>query len=277
KEQKLLERINKPIADVKEKVSGAIKTPGDFIFHDAIQQAQKEKDSAAIFTGRLAADVINTFVTTLASQYLSKLKTGLHSIKDLVSKDDKSLTSPYGAGGASGGVTQAKETYQKSFVAPIKSINSYSQFQDFSTCPDDIISRGPNNCVMDTGFNEALTAAGEDTYLTIQEAMDKDYLHANWPFGYLNPGGGVEPDVNAGYSYRNMVKLRRARIISLGWEIAAIKIRTLGDKYTLKQVVDSFDDPGGPDENYTAKRIESSTTDTTTAAIVITVSGHRLA
>lgn len=239
------ERINTAFKDVKNVVSGVIQTPGVIVGMGAQKAIEGVvgPGPAAQYTGRLVADVVTTFVSTLAAQYLKKLQSGLFTAKDLASKSSKNLSNPFGSGGASGGRQVAEDSFRNIATVSLKTIGEFNLVQDFATCPPDKTFAAPSNCTIDSGFVEALNATGEDTYLTVRDAMAKGFLHPDWPFGYSNPGGGVEPDVTAGYGHTAMLKLRRARIIPIGWEIAASRIRDDGNVYTLQQVVDGFQNP----------------------------------
>src|SRR5690606_13792496 len=76
---------------------------------------------------------------------------------------------------------------------------------------------------------------------TVRTAMEQGMLHGDWP---LIPASDVARNQDPycytqGYCESNLKKLRAARIIPIGWEIAASESN---GRTTLKAVVDGFND-----------------------------------
>ncbi|MDP2708899.1 MAG: hypothetical protein Q8O93_02510, partial [bacterium] len=78
--------------------------------------------------------------------------------------------------------------------------------------------------------------------LTVKQAMDQGYLSANGVFGFTSDG--LEPAYNEGYPYRSMLILRKFRILPMGWEVAAQKIKDnqsqVGGTKNLSDLVNCF-------------------------------------
>ncbi len=131
-------------------------------------------------------------------------------------------------------------------TAQVVSVPSYDVLLNFVTCP-----KNPklDNCVMDQSLFQALTRGTLDKPMTIREAMNAGLLHGDWPL--ISPrrevaGGNGNRDSECysnAYCYSNIQKLRKARILPLGFEIAALKADpdSPQENWTLQRVVDNFE------------------------------------
>ncbi|HUT22704.1 MAG TPA: hypothetical protein VMX18_04935, partial [Candidatus Bipolaricaulota bacterium] len=124
-----------------------------------------------------------------------------------------------------------------------------STVDQFVNCPQEStpgIPRGVSDCVMDLNFAEAVKRADTDTPLTVAEAVEQGLLKGSKPF--YGPGDEENTNVSCykeGYCYNNLKKLRAARILPIGWEIAAEKTADYGNQ-TLNELMAAFDEPNSP-------------------------------
>ncbi|MFA5062313.1 MAG: hypothetical protein WC526_04160 [Patescibacteria group bacterium] len=139
-----------------------------------------------------------------------------------------------------GGIAAAQNMFSELLVPPTIEVSQYDVLSNFSNCPD---NPGPDNCVADGGLVQAAQEEGFGTPVSIAEALAKNWLHGDWK---LIPPERVSDNTNrscynSAYCYANIAKLRKARVLPLGFEIATLYSNP--DKpWTLKQVVDGFND-----------------------------------
>lgn len=245
------ERDQSVFKPVKDFISDLTQTPAPLVEQKVTQIDENTVRKELVFTGRPVSDAIRVFASTLAGQYLSKLRNGFFSARDLLDEDSRdriselnSLLNPSATGPS--GSERANVQFVGVFQPDIRQANTFDIIQEFSTCTSEIKYSGIFNCVMDSGFVSALQASGEDGYFTVQQAVERGYLHGDWSFGFTDPGAGIEPSYLNGYAYSNMKKLRRARIIPVGWELAALKARQLNLRVSLSEVLQAFDDTASP-------------------------------
>ncbi len=291
-EQKLaeLERsANKGIKDVKEEISGKIKTPAAIVRDYTDSVIAKTGNKYFTYTGHALADAIDTFLNTLVGKLMEEwLNKGLaRSYPDYSYKGDWGQFSQSGfsdqvyrggnsAGGGtypgtgSGGTTIGSYTKsglgsyevqnsgsgvkraQKQFKSIIQP--SFSVKGDYSAINDlttcpDPNKAGPNECVITDSFRRAI-----ENKMTVGKAMQEGFLNANAVFGFR--ADGIEPVFNEGYPYRSLIILRKFRIIPVGWELAAEYIK--GEKrrtYNLGDMVACYD-PNDRYEGYYASWCE---------------------
>src|SRR3989338_8100538 len=146
---------------------------------------------------------------------------------------------------AGGGRAAAQASFADFLTPRIVETSQYDAITDFTVCPDTF--RTPSNCVMDSQFAAAVRQSKADQPLTVSDALTRGYLHGDWPLVSAN---GADAAKNAdpfcfttGYCYSNLVKMRKARIIPIGWELAAAKA-TNGSP-TLQEVIRSEERRGG--------------------------------
>jgi tetratricopeptide (TPR) repeat protein len=221
-------------------VSQQLKTPPELVEEKAKEPIQKSTKAEETFTGELAADLISIFTSTLAGKLFERW-----FLKGLNPQTNPE-TQQAGSGGTwlGGGQQEVKKIFADlATVSFLRGSEAYNIVDEFASCPLDTKFAGPNNCVIDTPFAQAIKQN-----LTIREAIEKDYLHGNWYVG----GYGVNDsarDFSSRYSLTNIKKLRKARIVPLGLEIAAIKISRgdFGDQlFKLADIVEAFDRSDSP-------------------------------
>jgi hypothetical protein len=241
--------------DVVDFITGTTKTPAAYIEENAwvtreIQAASPFWAGASVLAdpnvlGAVAYQAGSVFTNTLLSEWTKKIQEGFF--------DAPEFPDPFDAfGTATGGGREAAETRFKSLLAfqPIE-VTNFSLVSEFATCPSTVrgASRRINNCVMDASFASVIARAETGVPLTLQEAINEGLIHGEWPL--IPPSDLTENQDTECYTYgfcaTNLIKLRKARIISAGWEIAASsKGNTSGGELaTLQEVIDGFNDCNG--------------------------------
>ncbi len=233
--KELLSALVQGIKPVETQISGEVKTPAELVKKQAEQPLEKSTKAEETFTGELAADFISVFTSTLAGKLFERffLKEGLNP---QVGSGTQRGTG--GGGWQPGGREEIKSVYADlATVSFLRGSGIVNIVDEFATCPNETKYAGQNHCVIDMPFAQAIRQN-----LTIKEAIEKNYLHGDWYVGGLGLNDKAS-DFSSRYSLTNIKKLRKARIVPLGLEIAAEKI-TRGDfgdaKFTLSQIVDDF-------------------------------------
>ncbi len=280
--QELISKLEREEGDgfkaVTDIVTGRQKTPAAVIRETALEQTarqsgQQQQSTASVIGPVLSKGVIQvltvalgTFVNTLASTLLqSAFEGGLFettgydlacAFRDAVPDSREALSGlncPPDLSDAEsvvrGGRAAARAAFAGLLAPRVSEVASYDAVAEFTVCPDTL--RGPNNCVMDPSFAAGVRVALQGEPLTVRQAIQQGYLHADWP---LVPPTGEGASRNAdpycftnAYCYSNLIKLRKARIIPIGFELAAEKAdpdTTLGD------VVSAFNDCDGPNGEF---------------------------
>ena len=236
------------IVDVRDTITGQTKTPAailnDKMSSDIKDATDKKKDAPTlgdvldhkeIWTGLLGMTV-STFTNTLSSQLFNRVYKGLFSPKPDTSTDPFNAESA----GSTGSLASSKADLGSVFTASILPNPQYSVLDEFAQCPPDGISnRGLNQCVLDASVITAITRGD----LTVQEAIDQKILNGDWPL-ISSENVAANSDrlcYTYGYCYGNLVKMRKARLVSIGWEMAANSpANKVSSPVTLSQVVDGF-------------------------------------
>jgi hypothetical protein len=215
-------QLNKGLKDITDQISNNKKSPVqalDAQINTAIDKAAGEK---LVYTGTIG-DAIGIFINTLAGKLMDQwLKKGLvTNFPEVANKLDNlaypdSLTNP-NASLQREGTAGAKDRLKNIIEPNFASRADYNILDELVTCPDPN-KAGPTNCVIDEKFRQAI-----EKRLTVGQALKEGYLNGNGIFGFNS--GGLEPKYNEGYPYRSMLILRKFRIIPVGWELAAEKIK----------------------------------------------------
>ncbi|MEK7633100.1 MAG: hypothetical protein AAB473_04935 [Patescibacteria group bacterium] len=198
---------------------------------------------------QIAKHAGSVFTNTLLSKVTEKLYDGLFSGLDQTAID------PFNVEGVgSSNAEDARESFRSFLTATPLSVENYSQLEEFSACPT--AGKSLYNCVADSSFVTAVSRADSGSSLTIAEAIEEGLLNSSWP---LIPSSDTARDQDPfcytyGYCHGNLVKLRKARIISTSWEIAAeSNANSENSPVTLGEVVDAFNDcsdQGELDDNH---------------------------
>ncbi len=254
KTNKLAEQVNsggfKAVTDV---ITGQVKTPSSLLQNSFQHEIDKSRESgtdlnmkAAIanadLLGSMFLNVAGVFTNTLLSTLMNKIYTGYFAVQpdsdplngelaNVVSRED------------------AAKQFASIITAAPTQITNYSVLSEFVSCPGSggITVRNINNCVLDAGFASAVARAESGVPMTVQEAIDEGLLHGDWP---IIPNTGVDVAKNQdvlcytyGYCYGNIVKMRKARILPIGWEIAASR-NSDSNTATLQEIIDGYDNCG---------------------------------
>lgn len=225
-------------------ISGAIKTPGSFIFEEsktisAHSQGQQNANQLSGLYGvsnwSIIPSALSIFANTLVSGLLSNIFT-----KGILPDDGSSGNAlDYAASTLNNNRQVAEKVFSFLTVGlPQRNLSSYDIVTQYSSCPE---NPGLNNCVMDSGLVQALDRGRSSNPITIKEALKAGLLHGNW---YLVPSTDIvqNTDINCyrnAYCFSNIQKMRKARILPLGFEIAARKSNP-DSPYTLQQYIDGY-------------------------------------
>jgi len=278
--QDILTRYDKIAADRKEAEklekeindAGSLTAPRDTITGDLKQPSAitetKVKETVTInmpespidlqFTGNLMADAMGVFMNTLVSKGIEK------SLMDMFKSEPgpteyEEMTEGGGVLPFSGESFSAKDYIDQIF----SQINKLSY--NMSPSNIDVISemeidlRGDgivgliNNGTIDANFSQALRDAQAGEPITLREAMTRYGWENKW-FGFVDVGSQnvQQPKLEDGFSYDNMKILRKNRIVPVGWEMAALKIKSSSGNIsecrsygcTLETVLNQYDRTG---------------------------------
>jgi len=232
------QRLTSPYKPLTDAISGNVKTPAKIMEDTAltpirtINQAEAAKKNVEIsnidLLAAVGANALKVFTSTLASKAIDKyLKGGTLSGKDILCASSAGknydlckgvINSTADAGAVSGSTDSALASayFASLFTPSVGQIDDYSPINDLSACPSDPAVRGIWNCVMDQGFVKALSA-DENGHLSVAQAIAAGDLNGGWQL--------IPPNADcygSNYCYTNLMKLRRMRIIPVGWEMAAI-------------------------------------------------------
>ena len=230
-------------------VSGVVITPKEEVARGAeaaspqtFNERSQDTFNAFIASGEGALVAIaGRFISTLGSTLIDKYFGGGGAIPvaDKGSDSGFNFSGQYSQGGSRARAFEAQ--YANVFTPKLREISSIDIVTEFSSCPDQYPQQ--NNCVIDGAFQQAIKGFDAGNEYTVKTAIEDGLLHGDWDL--------VPPDdtarneskfcANEAYCYSNLVKLRRARIIPLGWEIAAKEVIENGP-VTLRTVMEGFND-----------------------------------
>jgi hypothetical protein len=253
-EANMLDRIEgQGFRSVTDFISGKILTPSDLIRYEAQSvtnkdQGQLQADQIAGIYGVQALNVIpmagSVFLNTLVSEGLKNLlaRDGL-----IPQKKPQDITED-------GGPTRVRQREIEEAVSFFLKATTPRSREDIdivatmAACPSD--SPSLNNCVMDSGLYTALIRESRNQQrLTIRQAIEEGLMNRNWLL--IPPTNALNDDYDCydgRYCYSNIQKMRKLRILPLGFEIAALRSDP-DQPWTLGQVVDNFENcgPRNPD------------------------------
>ncbi|MFA6534503.1 MAG: hypothetical protein WCT37_05045, partial [Patescibacteria group bacterium] len=212
---------------------------------------------ASLTVGSVLAPFTSSFTQTLTSEMMKLWLRDLWGLKDPCDIKDASGESslcgltladlPGGEAGGyagsylAGGTDAAKETLANLLMPKIKLGGEYDIIFEFTACPTEYPAL--NNCTITQSFANAVTSQ-----MTLADAVaGGQYINDALPFGYTNPATGDEPlTPDAGFSKTNIQKLRKARIVPAGWEIAVQVAREQAQTQpiTLRRLMAEFSQSG---------------------------------
>lgn len=173
------------------------------------------------------------FLENLASQMVQNYQT-----KGVLPFDD-GAANQYGSGSSFTGVQAAQQLFNDFLTVTIRNADNYNLTGELSNCD----GNGLYNCRADSGLVQALQQSASKVPVTIADALQKGWLHPDWQL--IPPARKTDnTDKNFcqnAYCYSNIAVLKQARILPLGFEIAALNSDP-DHPYTLGDVVKGFND-----------------------------------
>jgi hypothetical protein len=231
---------SKAITDL---IGDTIKTPAfltrGHMTNEAMEMQKSQKDEVAA-AGNVISDIPAAVAGAFLSTFVSK------GFKDLMNKKffEEGLVKTSKSYQPKDNLYDQKKQVAQD-IQKIKTVSfSYSTKQidlltEFTSCPK---VRQINNCVMDDNFSAVVRKATQDKPLTVSEAIAEGSIRGDLPLISQNDGRNSSDDCyQQGYCYSNLVKMRKARIIPIGWELAANKVGP-EEKVSLKYVVEQFNE-----------------------------------
>ncbi|MBU1179708.1 hypothetical protein KJ885_02090, partial [Patescibacteria group bacterium] len=248
---------NKGWQDVKDVITGRIKTPAAVVKETFSENYTKGPSgqiqitnnafAQAIAAGgkQVLGSAISMFANTLLSQTMEKLMGGffLGDLLDDEDAKDSVLTGGASSAGPAVGRRKAQEVYGGFIKPSIGEVTNYDPLIEFTTCPTKETEKSINNCVLDNSFASAIRLASQGAPISIDEAIKQGYLDGNKPLISSKDSRNEEKDCyQKGYCYSNLVKLRKARILPVGFELAAEVGAEQGAPPKLDTIVKAFND-----------------------------------
>lgn len=199
-------------------------------------------DAANVFLNQIALKSFQNMMSSLGEKGENgeSVYSGTFGLDALLNKS---------AGPVKAGVEGGKAADKKLVNAQFNDKVDYDVLAQLSVCPNPE-KAGVDECVLDDDFRNAITSG-----LTVGNAMEQNLLKPGGIFGFSSAIGvvgsstsGLEPSYKYNFPYRSMLILRKYRVLPVGWEMAAQKIRNAdtpgsSDKtsYTLKDLVNCYD------------------------------------
>ncbi len=245
REANVIERlVGGGFKDLKDAISGQITTPAYFAREEAAALTAKDylRFASTQVAGTYATGLLNvipaaanTFISTFVNDMIKKsLSEGLFPV-------DTDAFRPDAYDIARNNQQQTQSAFSYLQGARIEQFDNYPLIAHFTACPEHPLL---DNCVMDAKLAQAVNQAQNGQALTIREAIERGFLHGDWPLiSPLREVDNTDPTCyTRAYCYSNIQKLRKARILPLGFEIAALKANPdrPDQNWTLKTVVDNF-------------------------------------
>lgn len=218
----------KPVTDF---ISGQIETPSQLAKRNVEAQlieapgnaknaADSIKLNAAFSAGlqQMGLVAASTFTNVLVTRLLAKVKALLKPKPDRETHTLPDLENPFAA---STQATKPKELFASQYsdlLTPrVTKTEDEDMLGELSGCAQE--ARGKWNCTIDESFALALRAGA----LTVRQAIDQGFINQNWQ---LIPSSDLKNNQDPtcrsrAFCAANLRKLRLARIIPVGWELAA--------------------------------------------------------
>ncbi|MBI4098489.1 MAG: hypothetical protein HY437_00455 [Candidatus Magasanikbacteria bacterium] len=252
----LLERQEgKGFKGVESQIAGYLKTPAALVADEAKQLTSvvQEERMFQLLSGVLGSgsktalgSALGAYGSSMVSKLGKSVIDGLFEVKKPAKRDFALGGGLQDAGGAAGLQTSISAGFARALTetVAIRDAGLFDTLSQFASCPSESgrINRTPDECIIDGEFESAVRRAEGGAPLTIGEAIKAGLLHANWK---LVPP--ADEGLNAStqcrtqaYCHANIAKLRLARILPLGFEIAAALSPGGQDSWTLGQVVEGF-------------------------------------
>ncbi len=225
--QNLQAGIGKGWKAATDRIGDTIRTPANMISEKSVEDVIKSKGTAKEYTKSVAADALGVFMETLWNQLIQRLLEGLagpshesYSTKVLQEQSSafdlqvSNIYNPFEQEIISQkGVERYVETLVKKYTVnyTFKALNLLA---DFQLKIDGQVNPNLYNNVIDSNLAIAI-----NDKLTIAEAINQNKLIGDFKFSW-------DEDAEAGtYHLANIKKLRKARVVPLGLELAVELIR----------------------------------------------------
>ncbi len=234
-ESKFFQILQGRLSDKKSLVSGISLTPSIYIDETTREAVKGTSASIKQYTGVALADALGVFTNTLTNKFMEKVITGFFNPAASPKGKDSSALSPDEPYRPS--KQESKTMFADLTTFSLKKGGEISIYDEFAVFPTNSLYALPMNCLLNQG---GLLDAVEQG-LTIQEALDKGFL-PDVVVGQPGAQGSCSSQPTDLLSYPNVKKLRRARILPLGLEIAAYQNYKglITPPYTLGQIVNDF-------------------------------------
>ncbi|MSR84850.1 hypothetical protein EXS71_00170 [Candidatus Uhrbacteria bacterium] len=226
--------VGKGFKDVSGIISGNVKTPSEVVSEATKEETVRKGNASQIAqTGailgnafkegpiQLASYTASVFLNTLASKFMKRIFdkgfTGAFDYSDAVRQNVAANPDAI----VTAGKTDARAANIDLKTPNLQKVAQVDVVSEFSGCPSDY--RGLWNCTIDQKFIQAVQSQGEQGSFTVGEAMGKGFLDGS---RRLIPTSmtklNQDPNCfNTAYCAGNLQKLRLARILSVGFELAA--------------------------------------------------------
>ncbi|PIT86823.1 MAG: hypothetical protein COU33_01030, partial [Candidatus Magasanikbacteria bacterium CG10_big_fil_rev_8_21_14_0_10_43_6] len=237
-------------------ISGDVLTPAQVVEEETkalTAKHQGELDSqqiAGIYarsSPQLLSQAASVFLNTLTATLLQRLLTeGLFTDRG-VSGNSAFVSSPFADPNYNQTFQQAQNAFSFLRTRSPDRLTDFDIVPALAACP---ANPGINNCVIDSGMLQALSRARGGNPLTIQEALDQGFLQKNWQL--ISPRheehNNIQGCQEGKYCYSNIQKLRKLRILPIGFEVAVLRSDP-DNPWTLGDVVAGFDNCARPSAN----------------------------
>jgi len=234
---------------VTDLISGQIKTPPALVKEEATALTGKHQgDQSAKQIAGMYASELWQIIPMSASVFLNTLTSEL--MKNIFTKGLVPIAPPPGSFDFYGvsalvGKRQAAERAFSFLTAntPSKSPENYDISTFYTSCPNPD-NPALNECVIDTDFKRIIDIASNGRPLTIYEAIfEENLIDEMTPL--ISPRRTSDNESGdcrtTGFCYSNIQKLRKARILPLGFEIAALRSDP-DNPWQIGKVVKGFED-----------------------------------
>ena len=235
-------------------ITRQVKSPSMATYEEFKRLEMTPTEMAKVQSGEIGEDILNVFFSTLIHKSFQNMISSFFKPKPPEipkdQEDDDHIIPPW---------EPEESIVEKTFTAISKiaynlGAGNIDVISEMEMPLDDRMTNKINNGVIDSNFAQALREAQSGYPLTLQEAIDRNLIDKTKLFGFKYPGADNEdePDIGEGFSYNSMKILRKNRVIPVGWEMAALKIKELGAQIcsrssrgcTLKDVMDLYDESG---------------------------------
>jgi len=235
--------------DKKTKITEEVKTHCQDILGLAQYQWQAAMEADANFNGppentsalkQILQQAGNMFTRTLSSRLLKfYVDKGIRQIASWYQKDSSfrdSLLAKLRGGADLRRAPRGSDVFRDLKTTTFETVEDFSLVENFIICPDQVDFRHPDNCAMSAELLNVLSQKK-----TIKQAISDGDLDGSLPFiSAADPRNNSDTCYKEGFCYHNLVKLRKANIIPIGWELAA-QASSGGQAPTLSQVADCFE------------------------------------